>query len=237
MNLTKPGASLTFVSVERLARFSTPAVQSFITNEIHEWNFRAAGEVLATAGRMEVVLRQSVCEQLTRLSESRGSGCWPLDLDFDGHESRVIRRALKQSSVAEGSACQSDLVAEYVPLGFWLQLLSSRYHTRLWVPGLNKAFPHLGDPLSSLRETLHGLLERAVSLRNLAAHLHPLHWLQPEKALEPFSAVAAAIDPAAAAWVVHNSRILNIWNSRPSAYSTQIPTQSPRDDVSFLRDE
>jgi hypothetical protein len=222
MNVTKPGAPVTFVSAARLARFSMPAVQSFITSEMHEWNFRAAGEVLATAGRMEVVLRQSACEQLTRLSESRGSECWPLDLDFDGHESRVIRRALKQTSGIDGSACHSDLVAEYVPLGFWLQLLSNRYHTRLWVPGLKEGFPHLLGSSSSPRETLHGLLGRAVSLRNLAAHLHPLFSLEAPQVLEPFHSVAQAIHPSAAAWISESSQIGEIWLSRPTEQVEEI---------------
>ena len=214
-----------------------PEVQRSFTKELHEWNFQAAGEILATAGRMEVVLRQAACLHLTRLSEVRGSRYWPLNLEFDEHESRVIRRALKQSSAVDGMTPEPDLVAEYVPLGFWLQLLSNRYHTRLWVPGLNRGFPNLAGSASLRREALHGSLERAVLLRNLAAHLHPLHLLRPEEVLDPFRAVAAAIDSAAVRWVVQSSRIPKVWDARPNAHSTLVPTQNQRRATGATLDE
>ena len=214
-----------------------PAVQGQITREMHEWNFQAAGEILATAGRMEVVLRNAACRHLTRLSEIHGSRYWPLNLEFDEHEARVIRRALKQRSAVDGLTHDSYLVAEYVPLGFWLQLLSNRYHTRLWVPGLNRGFPNLAGSASLRREALHASLERAVSLRNLAAHLHPLHVLQSEEALEPFRAVADAIDPAAVRWVAQGSRIPEVWDARPNSCSLLAPTQNRPSEPDASRDE
>ena len=230
------GASQTFVSPSRLARFSILAVQGSIAKEMHEWNFRAAGEILATAGRMEVLVRHAAGLQLTRLAEVRGSRYWPLTLEFDDHETRVIRRAYKQAASIADLPHDAYLVAENVPLGFWLQLLSSRYHTRLWVPGLNRGFLNLEGSASVRRESLHCSLERAVLLRNLAAHVQPLHLLQPEEVLEPFRAVAGAIDPAAALWVVQSSRLFDVWDSRPTAESPQIPTQTQGRESGMPRD-
>ena len=214
------------VGAQRLARFTAAGFLASIGTAMHEWNFRAAGAILATAGRMEVLVRHAVSEQLTNLGLASGSTNWPLGVPLDPHESRVIRRAYKETSETGHAPIKPEEVVEQVPLGFWLQLMSNRYHTRLWVPAIRHGFPHLPGTATEGREAMRAWLERAVSLRNLAAHVHPLHVLDPKDAIEPFEFVAAAISSEAAEWVVESSQISQVWGARPAPDSARIPPQN-----------
>ena len=193
---------------------------------MHEWNFAAAAAVMATAGRMEILLRRPAGVHLASLACVNQSANWVLDLPLDSHELRTLQWAQRHVSDVGDSREWANRVFEHVPLGFWLQLLTNRYHTRLWVPGLARAFPYIPGSVTIRRETLHRFLRQAVDLRNLAAHLHPLFSLDAAQVLEPFHAVAKAIDPNAAAWISESSQIGEIWSSRPTVQEEIIPRQS-----------
>ena len=203
-----------------------PAEPAASSLAVHEWNFKAAAAVVATAGRMEVLVRRAVGQQLAELGRARGSENWPSSLPLDAHELRTIRWAQRHVGGYRDVTESTMLVVEHVPLGFWLHLVSRRYHTRLWIPGLAKAFPQIPGSASTRREAIHLALSRAVHFRNLAAHLHPLHDFNADAVLQPFSAVAAAIHPEAAVWLTESSCIARVWSSRPTQQAEGIPRQS-----------
>ena len=213
------------LGARRLERWSIPGASLAATVAIHEWNFDAAAAVLATASRMEVLVRQAVSDALTELGHKRGNEHWSSSLPFEANERRTLSWAQRHVSHA-GDGGSAHLIEEYLPLGFWLQLVSNRYHTRLWVPGLSNAFPNLAGYAASRRESLHEHLKQALRLRNLAAHLHPLHSFEAREILSPFHLVAAAIDPRAAAWLSRSSRVDAVWGWRPRGPLHEVPEQS-----------
>lgn len=213
------------VGSQRLARFAQSTTPAASRHGLHEWNFNAAAAVLATAGRMEILVRRAASVQLTAISRARGSEHWSLGLALDAHELRTIRWAQRHVDETSDSVESSCLLEEHLPMGFWLQLVTNRYHTRLWVPGLAKAFPHIPRSAGERREALHWALSRSVALRNLAAHFHPLHSFHAEEVLQPFAAVAAAIHPEAAEWLAESSRIAQVWSSLPGGQVNRIPGQ------------
>ncbi|MBU6213441.1 MAG: hypothetical protein KGP01_03215 [Actinomycetales bacterium] len=215
-----------FVAPDRLARFRSLGMSGVTSLATHEWNFEAAAALLATAGRMEALVRQAMSEQLATYATSRGEEHWSASIAFDSHEARVLRRAVRQCQGRGDVSISLHGICEHMPLGFWLQLVSGRYHTRLWVPALMSGFPNLTGNVSARREQLHDALNRAVSFRNLAAHLHPLHSFSADEVIEPFAAVAAAIHPEVAAWLTGSSRIAQVWSSLPRGTDAVIPWQS-----------
>jgi hypothetical protein len=210
----------TFVGAERLSRFASNGQMN--APLLHEWNFAAAAAVLATSGRMEVLIRRAVGVHLASLTSESESGNWVFNLPLDSNELRTLHWAQRHVADNGNSLELASRVLEHVPLGFWLQLVTNRYHTRLWVPGLARAFPNLPGAATMRRETLHQLLRQAVDLRNLAAHLHPLFSLEAPQVLEPFHSVAQAIHPSAAAWISESSQIGEIWLSRPTEQVEEI---------------
>jgi hypothetical protein len=66
--------------------------------------------------------------------------------------------------------CPDDLVAQ-LTFGFWVSLISSKYHRTLWIPALHRAFPH--GPAS--RHSLHRDFQYVLTLRNRIMHFEPIH--------------------------------------------------------------
>ncbi|HEX7290638.1 MAG TPA: hypothetical protein VF250_05850, partial [Conexibacter sp.] len=83
-----------------------------------------------------------------------------------------------------------------LPLSFWTRLLGTRYE-ELWKASLHHAFPHN----SGLRKDVAGHLNRISQLRNDIAHHQPIIGIPVADRHRDMLALAAAVDPAAAAWV------------------------------------
>jgi hypothetical protein len=67
------------------------------------------------------------------------------------------------------AASPGKVIAE-LTFGFWPSTVTKRFHTKLWVPSLHKAFPHARVP----RKIIHLRLETIRHLRNRIAHHEPI---------------------------------------------------------------
>jgi hypothetical protein len=61
-----------------------------------------------------------------------------------------------------------DVVAQ-LTFGFWISLISGRYHRSLWIPTLHRVF------LGATRGVLHEDFQKILSLRNRIMHHEPIH--------------------------------------------------------------
>lgn len=113
---------------------------------------------------------------------------------------RRLRRPVTRARVVAG-----------LPLSFWTRLLGTQYE-ELWKASLHHAFPH--SP--GLRKAVAGQLNRISQLRNDIAHHQPIIDIPVADRHEDMLALAAAVDPAAAAWIGALSRVGETLAARPA---------------------
>lgn len=109
-----------------------------------------------------------------------------------------------------GRAVTCARVVASLPLSFWTRLVGIRYD-ELWKSSLHHVFPHG----SGTRRDVAGQLNRISQLRNDIAHHQPIIGIPVADRHEDMLALAAAVDPAAAAWIGALSRVEATLAERP----------------------
>jgi hypothetical protein len=143
---------------------------------LYDWNTRASAAVLATSAMLEVVVRNSLDQNLQRWADRRRGGIDWLDaasLDAQGRTDveRARERATRRGRDPE---VHGKVVAE-LSFGFWRYMVASRYLTALWIPGAHAAFPHGPADLRLRRSEVQRWLHNLMIIRNRAAHHEPIH--------------------------------------------------------------
>jgi hypothetical protein len=101
-----------------------------------------------------------------------------------------------------------------LPLSFWTRLVGKPYE-ELWKSSLHHAFPHG----SGLRKEIAGQLNRVSQLRNDIAHHQPIIEIPVEDRHQDMLDLAAAVDPAAAAWIGGLSQVPKLLARTPGRYA------------------
>lgn len=156
---------------------------------------------------LEISLRNSLHSQLTKLTNQED--WWNAELllhrDTKKMMQDAISSAIKKQS-AKGQEIEPGHVVAELSFGFWIGMLASRYHHRLWEKLLVHAFPHY----IGLRRTLHEDLERLRKLRNRIAHHEPIFDRNLAIDHEKICGLIDHIEPEARVWVLKHSRIPKI---------------------------
>jgi hypothetical protein len=133
--------------------------------ELEWWNLQVASAFVVPLNRLELALRNALHPRLAE--RFRRSDWWETaPLDVNGlRKVADAKRALTQLR-RPGSA--DDVVAQ-LTFGFWISLISGRYHRPLWVPTLHQVFP------GAARRVVHEEFQRILVLRNRIMHHEPIH--------------------------------------------------------------
>lgn len=199
---------------ERLQPYIVAAGSPRAAIRLYQWNVEVSGASYEALHVVEVVLRNSLHDQLSLLHAKRnGVGSW-LDSPFaeltDRARADIVTArqrareglARKQSPPARGAALRAikptdgDVVAQ-LGFGFWRYLLATRYTHTLWLDALRHAFPHLTPQAVSHVE---GPVQRLHLLRNRIAHLEPVFGSNLALSLQDMTTLLGYACPRTQAW-------------------------------------
>ena len=147
---------------------------------------------------------------MSSLNLSGKSDWWNTTALLHSSDQHRCAEAISAASKRHKSAVQPGHVVAEFTFGFWTGLVANRYHERLWVPALHRAFPQLNEA----RRELHRKLETLRKLRNRIAHHEPAFARNLAADHERLLHVLEAISPEAALWVRQNSRVLQTLSYR-----------------------
>jgi hypothetical protein len=173
---------------------------------LYSWNIEVSAAMWGGLSVLEVCLRNALNQQLESMT---GQPDWwnatGLGLHFEQKD--AIRQAVKAARQAKMPLGQ---VVSNLMLGFWTSLLANRYHQRLWVPALQRAFPRH----SGRRSDLQLRLERLRRLRNRIAHHEPVFNRALANDHGDVLMVLDAINTDLRDWVASNSRVPDVLAAR-----------------------
>lgn len=198
---------------------------------LYDWNRDLSGAVYELLHMFEVVLRNSMDEQLctwnAKQPNTSGGGFhspdWLLDpapllirLTRNGQDIRKARdhaTASARSWQPSRAVAHSDVLAQ-VPLGTWRYLLPNKDagRQRLWNEALRDAFPKLATAPRSLTAKVHDIH----LLRNRVAHLEPLiRTGVVRNRLTDVLHVLRAVDTVPEQWASGQQRVTTVLKARP----------------------
>ena len=164
------------VSRERLSRYLAAAGGDIPKAlELYEHNIAVSESLFGFLHGLEVAVRNSIHHTL---GHDLGSFTWyegGCVLPWSASGEVLSLTTVMADMVAEAkaklspSSAPGKVVAE-LTFGFWPNILTKRFHSKLWMPSLHKAFPHATVPRSSI----HLRLEVIRRLRNRIAHHEPI---------------------------------------------------------------
>lgn len=201
------------LSVERLAPYRALTGGNLEhAVALYGWNAQTSAAFWATLGHIEVLLRNTMHDQLTAWSTTHyGEPRWYLDpgrvLTVEAR--RDITTALRRATKDGRSETPGRVIAE-LPLGFWRFLLAGRYERTLWRTCLYRGFQGQG-----LRRAVHGAVAELHELRNRIAHHEPIH----NRPLTDLHAtgleVARWICPTTSRWIEQRCTVRRCLGTRP----------------------
>src|SRR5208283_5317703 len=165
------------ISQERLTRYLA-ATKGDISGalELYEHNITISEALFGFIHGLEVAVRNSIHYVLRR---DLATPTWydgGVALPWSTTGEVLSLTSVMTDMVSEAKAklqpattSPGKVVAE-LTFGFWVNTISRRFHTTLWVPSLHKAFPHA----TVARKIIHLRLEMIRRLRNRIAHHEPI---------------------------------------------------------------
>jgi len=145
---------------------------------LYEWNVLISGAFFESLGQLEVLLRNSLSQQLSTynrrgLNGTNGSGNWFSDphMPLQPQMFSLINTAVRHVQQQRATVTQDRVIAELM-FAFWRYLLDARHQAELWSPALRHAFPNLRP---RVRQAVYDPLERLNAMRNRIAHHEPIH--------------------------------------------------------------
>jgi hypothetical protein len=199
------------LSRERLARYlAVTGGDLEKALALHLWNAALGGALHTPIQNFELLLRNSLNEQLT----ATFGPAWydVLKPRLEPRLQHTIDAAKAELAKMHRPVTQSGLVAQFT-FGFWLALLKKKYDTTLWRTALYRAFPNGPSPLQ--RRRVHDDITKIRELRNRTGHHEPIFQRQLDAEHDFVIAVAAWMCQDTAAWIKHHSRFKSVWDSPP----------------------
>jgi hypothetical protein len=191
--------------------------------DLYEWNVEASGALYEAMTFLEVVLRNSIHDQLTAWHASQGlPGTWLddsnklLEEKARGDIGTAFRRAqqwrrVRGVQVANRPAPPIGAVVAELNFGFWRFLLASRYEHTLWLGAMRHGFPGAqGD-----RVRVEKPVRRLHEARNRIAHLEPILKRDLARDERDINYVIQSICPKTALWAAGQRRLLAVSAKRP----------------------
>ena len=171
------------------------------------WNIEVSGAFWGSFNLLEVSLRNSIHQRLIKVA---GRTDWWVAADILHLNERLILEKVKEKFKEKGVTFEEgDLISE-LGLGFWVALLSKKYHQSLWVKSLEGAFPGY----SGRRSDLYMDLDRLRKLRNRIAHHEPIYRRNLSKDQESICEILGYLNDEVEKLVRNFSRVPNLLENK-----------------------
>ena len=222
-NIKTPGMATLegWFSAPRMARYTGARDPS----ALYVWDARLSKALLEDISHVEVLLRNFMADRLAADCErATGDRSWFDHLgryNLRPEFSRSLERARSRLS-HEGRRPTYDRVVAAMSFDVWRFLLVSRLEPTVWRALRSRANGGMPNypgcrrsPFESRVATLYGLRNRCSHQEHLVMGDAAEESARLDGCVEAIRWVASAIDPAAAAWVLANSRVAQIRSERP----------------------
>lgn len=197
-------------SVDRFRPYLAATSDHDAALALYEWNIAITGAFHEVLGVVEVLLRNTIHQQLAAWHRRAGRpGAW-FDHPATDLSPQGVADVAKARSRLRAAETEGRIVAE-LSFGFWRFLLERRHQAQLW-PQLRPAFPHLPG---GRRDALRNDLVAMHGLRNRIAHHEPIHTLDLTGSHLRALRVAGYVDAAAQDWTRQLSRVEGLLIARP----------------------
>jgi len=178
---------------------------------LYLWHARLSSACSEVIHHVEVLVRNAIHRCLKRTQSDDGLHSWLVDPEvLRSPELTAVANVVTRVRRRGRPVTESRVIAG-LPLSFWARMLGTSY-TELWDARLHAAFPHG----SGLRRDAAGQLNRVSQLRNEVAHHKTVLHVPIADRHRDMLALAAAVDPAAAAWIGALSRVEETLAMRPA---------------------
>lgn len=188
------------------------------TVALYYWNARLGQSLWWPIHVLEVLVRNSVHRALL----DKYGADWLSSPDFLRHLHREAAMALMQAKrkAPRGETLFSGVIVSGLSFGFWVSLLSQRYHVPFgWHRRLAIAFPEA--PIGIHPGKIHQILDDVRALRNRIAHNEPIHCRDLPATYTAAQQVIEWISPSVGDWVNDTCDFLAVWEARPMSRETR----------------
>lgn len=145
----------------------------------------------AEAGDRSGVFKLVVQEEIGNVNASKSG--------LESRAKQIINTARSRARQNRSHPAHGDILAE-VSFGFWRYLTSKRYLTTLWLPALQRAFPHGNEDAWTRQKQVSNLIGRMTFLRNRAAHLEPVFRRDVQQDIDQARLLLSWVSPDASLW-------------------------------------
>ncbi len=215
------GSSLPQVWVPDVQRFerilSAPRLKPFLDYSngkfdqalrLYVWNIAISSSLWGSFHLLEISLRNVLHSELS--SYFGTEDWWNSELNFHADTRQQMDRSINAANKKHGvNFSPSHVVAEF-SFAFWIDLLSNRYHERLWKHILSKGF----SPQEARRRDIHKALEQLRKLRNRIAHHEPIFERPLQDDLKLLNWILGMIDVDIRDWALSKSRTAQLLDER-----------------------
>ncbi|MCK5385267.1 MAG: Abi family protein [Alphaproteobacteria bacterium] len=174
---------------------------------LYLWNSETSAAFYPPLQCLEIALRNSIHYELSQIYSAQD---WYDHIQLNNIGQRKIDIAKNTIRQRRSAIDPPHMVAE-LSFGFWLSLLNRRYHQKLWISGLHKAFPHAHMKRSKILYTLNHLR----ILRNRIAHHEPIFKRHLEQDYTSIITSIGWICHDTARWTKHHHIVDNILSRKP----------------------
>jgi hypothetical protein len=201
--IVSPEQADAWITHRRLAPYLDAAHgDRFAATELYVWNARLSAVCIEVIHHVEVLVRNVIHRQLQVDQTDDGLRSWLIDpMVLKPSELHAVDAAIMRIRRLH-KPVTADRVVAGLQLSFWARLVGTRYD-ELWKLTLHCAFPHGAGN----RRAIAGQLNRISQLRNDIAHHKSLLDVPVADRHADLSALAAAVDPAAAEWIAGISQV------------------------------
>jgi hypothetical protein len=192
-----------WITPARLAPFLEAArADPHAAADLYVWNARLSGVCMEVIHHVEVLVRNAIHRRLSRDEPNDRVRSWLVEPAVlrPGELTAVEDAVARIRRLGRPVTCAR--VVAGLPLSFWTRLVGIRYD-ELWKSSLHHVFLHG----SGTRRDVAGQLNRISQLRNDIAHHQPIIGIPVVDRHQDMLNLAAAVDPAAAAWIEGLSRV------------------------------
>lgn len=191
---------------------------------LYRWNAQVASAYWTPIHFLEIAVRNAMHDALTTATGThwwfRDSGDSTLGVEWMyDREREAVNTAIRNVTIENPPVTAGKVVAE-LPFGFWVGLLSGRYHRDepgaadyhdiVWVEGgVSKRFP------GTSRKPLHGRLNVLRRFRNRIAHHEHLLNQDLDEISVDLDSILTSLCPSTAVWVRAMSNVAEARRQRP----------------------
>lgn len=173
---------------------------------LYRWNVEVSAAFVIPLHWVEVAVRNAMHARL--IGHTGRVDWWAAGVALDDNGLRRVADARGTLRRLGKDADVVDSVVAELSFGFWVSLLSSRYHRTIWVPALSRVFP------GRSRRDVHEDYRHVLVLRNRIMHGEPIHGRHLEADYETLCRLLGRLSPDALMEVTRNEQVREVLTRR-----------------------